>query len=135
MTEREALKLALEALEDIKDDCSGCEFEWSNDYPLQAKAKLVLEEALAKREHGEPVALVEKFSLLLWDYQELELAFEKATGGKWIRKSNTPQRTWVGLTDDEMTECIVSICNTDDGTGDTRDLIRAVEAKLKEKNT
>ena len=41
---------------------------------------------------------------------------------------------WQSLTDEEMTECIVSICNTDDGTGDTRDLIRAVEAKLKEKN-
>ena len=46
----------------------------------------------------EPVALEEKFSLLLWDYQELERAFEKVTGGKWVRKSNTPQRTWVGLT-------------------------------------
>lgn len=48
---------------------------------------------------------------------------------------NYGKRAWVGLTDDEMTECIVSICNTDDGTGDTRDLIRVVEAKLKEKNT
>lgn len=55
-TQTEAMKLALEALEDIKDDCSGCEFEWSNDYPLQAKAKLALEEALAKQEQGEPVA-------------------------------------------------------------------------------
>jgi hypothetical protein len=45
------------------------------------------------------------------------------------------QRTWVGLTDADMTECIVQTCNTDDGTGDTRDLIRAIEAKLKEKNT
>jgi len=54
MTNQEALKLALEALEDIKDDCSGCEFEWSNDYPLQAKAKLALEKALAKQEHEYP---------------------------------------------------------------------------------
>jgi hypothetical protein len=48
---------------------------------------------------------------------------------------SSPQRTWVGLTDEDMTECIVVTCNTDDGTADTRDLIRAVEAKLKDKNT
>lgn len=47
MTQTEALKLALEALEDIKGDCSGCEFEWSNDYPLQAKAHTAIKEALA----------------------------------------------------------------------------------------
>jgi len=47
------MRQALEALQDIKDDCSGCEFEWSNDYPLQAKAKLALEEALAKQEQDE----------------------------------------------------------------------------------
>lgn len=50
----------------------------------------------------EPVALEEKFSLLLWDYQELERAFEKVTGGKWVRKSNTPQRK--PLTDDELSD-------------------------------
>lgn len=33
--------------------------------------------------------LMERFSLLLWDYQELERAFEKITGGKWIRKGET----------------------------------------------
>ena len=48
------------------------------------------------------MALEEKFSLLLWDYQELERAFEKETGGKWVRKSNTPQRTWVGLEKSDM---------------------------------
>jgi len=49
-TQTEALKLALEALEDIKGDCSGCEFEWSNDYPLQAKAHAAIKEALAQPE-------------------------------------------------------------------------------------
>jgi hypothetical protein len=44
-----------------------------------------------KQEQGEPVAFEKAYSLLLWDYQELERAFNKATGGTWIRKSNTPQ--------------------------------------------
>ena len=74
----------------------------------------------------EPVALVERFSLLLWDYQELERAFEKATGGKWIRKSNTPQRTWVGLTGFEQKELMAM---------NARDAVFATEAKLREKNT
>ena len=50
MTKYEALKLARDALEDIKDDCSGCEFEWLTDYPLQAKALAVVEHVLAQPE-------------------------------------------------------------------------------------
>jgi len=49
--------------------------------------------ALAQKEYERGVLagkaqpeLMEKFSLLLWDYQELERAFEKMTGGKWVRK-------------------------------------------------
>lgn len=45
----EALKMALEALLDLKDDCSGCEFEWSNDYPLQAKALQAIDKVLAQQ--------------------------------------------------------------------------------------
>ena len=77
----------------------------------------------------EPVALEEKFSLLLWDYQELERAFEKVTGGKWVRKSNTPQRTWVGLTDEEIETLIHRF------DGDPHTLLDEVNARLKEKNT
>jgi hypothetical protein len=39
-------------------------------------------------------------------------------------------RAWVGLTDDEI-DAVVKICNTTD----TYKYFRAVEAKLKEKNT
>ena len=52
---RQVLEMALEALEDIKDDCFGCEFEWSNDYPLQAKAHAAIKEALTQPEQ-EPMA-------------------------------------------------------------------------------
>ena len=77
----------------------------------------------------EPVALEEKFSLLLWDYQELERAFEKVTGGKWVRKSNTPQRAWVDLSDEEIETLIHRF------DGDPHTLLDEVNARLKEKNT
>ena len=40
-----------------------------------------------------------------------------------------PQRTWVGLTDEELHE----ICNSLDYYGD-RELVQLIESKLKEKN-
>ena len=84
--------------------------------------------ALAQPEQ-EPVALEEKFSLLLWDYQELERAFEKVTGGKWVRKSNTPQRAWVDLSDEEIETLIHRF------DGDPHTLLDEVNARLKDKNT
>lgn len=86
-------------------------------------------EARLNKEQQEPVELIESFSLLLWDYQELEYAFEKATGGKWIRKSNTPQRTWVGLTEEEIETLIHRF------DGDPHTLLDEVNARLKRKNT
>jgi hypothetical protein len=40
-----------------------------------------------------------------------------------------PQRTWVGLTDDEIIKC------TPTWGGTVEDVARVIEAKLKEKNT
>ena len=139
---QEALKLALEALEGIQryglDTLSGRvdgpdSREWQragvNEMTKRARLGITaIKEALAQPEQ-EPVALEEKFSLLLWDYQELERAFEKVTGGKWVRKSNTPQRTWVGLTDEE-TETLIHRFD-----GDPHTLLDEVNARLKEKNT
>jgi len=115
---KEAMRRALEALEDIKDDCSGCEFEWSNDYPLQAKAKLALEEALAKQEQGEPVAWQERQARRMQDgvvtewtnwypcrYRTIDEAQAEACDHipyEWRPLYTTPQqRTWVELTSQE----------------------------------
>ena len=46
----------------------------------------------------------------------------------------TPQRTWVGLTDEEITELHHEIKVRLMGTYKTDDIYRAIEAKLKEKN-
>lgn len=47
----------------------------------------------------------------------------------------TPQRTWVGLTDEEITELHHEIKVRLMGTYKTEDIYRAIEAKLKDKNT
>ena len=82
------------------------------------------------------MALEEKFSLLLWDYQELERAFEKVTGGKWVRKSNTPQRPWVGLTKEEIAEFDTWHDNREEEIGwvNPSEIVAYIEAKLKQKN-
>ena len=126
MTKDEALKLALEALEadplEMVADVDG------HMVFLKDKAIIVIKKVLAQPKQ-EPVALEEKFSLLLWDYQELERAFEKVTGGKWVRKSNTPQRAWVDLSDEEIETLIHRF------DGDPHTLLDEVNARLKEKNT
>ena len=45
-----------------------------------------------------------------------------------------PQRTWVGLTDEEITELHHEIKVRLMGTYKTEDIYRAIEAKLKDKN-
>ena len=48
---------------------------------------------------------------------------------------NAMSRTWVGLTDEEITELHHEIKVRLMGTYKTEDIYRAIEAKLKEKNT
>ena len=59
------------------------------------------------------------------------------------RKYDWPKREWVGLTEDEIHECFEECCNLKvvDPKGGVRgsvnifDVGRAIEAKLKERNT
>ena len=64
---------------------------------------------------------------------ERELAAEK----EWVRQStlSAQQRPWVGLTDDEITKLHHEIKAQLMGTYKTEDIYRAIEAKLREKNT
>jgi hypothetical protein len=45
------------------------------------------------------------------------------------------QRTWVGLTDDEVSNIIDDVIGFNSCWGPETDFARAIEAKLKEKNT
>jgi hypothetical protein len=50
----------------------------------------------------------------------------------YVLEKESPQRTWVGLTDEEVTW----LCNTAKSHEQTWGMfVRAIEAKLKEKNT
>lgn len=52
-----------------------------------------------------------------------------------IHTCTSPQRAWIGLTDEEIVELHHEIKVQLMGTYKTEDIYRAIEAKLKEKNT
>ena len=93
MTEREALKLALEALEAWETGCGTTEY-----LSLVEKAVTDIKEVLAQPEQ-KPVAWMEGESVYWHTNPSLN---------DWIRANGTPlyttppQRTLVGLTDDEV---------------------------------
>jgi len=136
---KEAMKLALEASKDL---CT--------EFAL-AKVREILEEALAKQEQGEPVALEqEREAFEAWcdsffvnkghaahsrfsdcDAYCIDEIQNQWKGWKERAKRTTPQqRTWVGLSVFEINDLVE---NTE--FEDYHGLIEAVEAKLKERNT
>ena len=122
---REVLQQALEALEEIS----------SHYMSLPKKGCMALaaiEEALAQPEQ-EPVALETVYETIIqWD----------EGGGKRSRRelarrivalyTTPPQRTWQGLTEDEINEVLGGDIR-DEPSGEL-EFVRAIEAKLKEKN-
>ena len=109
MTKDEALKLALEVLKRI------------DEVTPTAMAKLVMpeiEQALNQPEQ-EPVGWAEH-GVINW------LADKQFNHTSFLY--DTPaQRTWVGLTDEDEIDWKEG--------GNLKDLVKAIEAKLKEKNT
>ncbi len=112
MTKDQALKLALEALQHEEDT--------GNDdaYKLERDA---IKEALAQPEQ-EPVA---------WIYSQgtakvASMSYVSGVRATPLYTSPPAQRTWVGLTEDEAFAC---------QGRDYFETYKAIEAKLKEKNT
>lgn len=125
--EREALKLALEALE---------RYETKRQDDRFAELITAIREALAQptEQRQEPVAWIfqhdETGHTMCVDERQIKWGFEKANS-RWKKISplyDTPQKRkeWVGLTDDERRECTQSPFADDN--------FRTIEAKLKEKN-
>jgi hypothetical protein len=118
---QEALKLALEALEFYYD---------MHEEEADAKAITAIKEALAQPEQ-EPVAIVHRN-----EYNEYRLEPHDNFDIKSIPFNidvplfKSPQRTWVGLTDEEIAhgwkESWVTMVTS---------FAKSIEAKLKEKNT
>jgi hypothetical protein len=126
MTQTEALRLALEAL------------EWSKPH---ADAELTYQEAITAIK----AALEAKDEPVAWRDAAIRLGEELSSVGpngyydmdakEWLDwaieqnprgKHSLPQRTWVGLTDEDEIDW-------EEG-GNLKDLVKAIEAKLKQKN-
>ena len=110
MTKDEALKLALEALKQIDE---------AMPVPVAKLAQAAIKEALAQPEQ-EPVGKFAKFTDGIWR--------EVTDGSAGVLLYTTPQRTWVGLTDEDRLEFAKAQYSWED-------LLIAAEAKLKAKNT
>ena len=119
---QEALKLALEALD--KYGFAPCDKE--EDWQGFKRAITAIKEALAQSEQ-EPVAWFSPLGNLY------KTRFHATANGEQVITPlyTTPQRTWVGLTDEEVDECYY----WKDRQWTTDELVRHVEAKLKELNT
>jgi len=110
----EALRLALEALTVLLD-------EWTPARQAQLKgmeAVTAIKAALEAKD--EPVAWMNAH----------DVGFKKSEFGNTPTiplYTTPPQRTWVGLTDEDEIDW-------EEG-GNLKDLVKAIEAKLKEKNT
>ena len=124
---KEAMKLALEALELINLEfvCANGSHhakkdrhEWDEDCPITdrwRKAITALQKALAN----------EALDKMAENARELGLDYEPA------------QRTWVGLTEEEIEDIWNSYCDEmgDASVNDTIDIARAIESALRSKNT
>jgi hypothetical protein len=119
MTKDEALRLAWDALEDIGDEWG---FTSQRTVPKRKEALTAIKEALAQPEQepvGEIVDAIEG---------AFKCSFTKMLPVGTKLYTTPPQRTWVGLTDEDRFELAKAQYGWED-------LLFAAEAKLKEKNT
>ena len=119
MTKDEALRLALEFIEQIN------KYGWKYEFEAQMyEAITAIKEALAQTH--EPVAWEQFYP----DIGKPQIALNTEVVGYVA-----PQRTWVGLTDEDIWEAYMeSPVELDCSTDELYALARTVEAKLKEKN-
>ena len=123
MTKDEALKMALEALEEYS--------EYEGATTAECRATAAIKKVLAQPEQ-EPVA---------WAYvnsddecEQIEYCTESPLPEFVPLYASPPKREWVGLTDDEI-KAIVGPWGSTEIKGYTRTLFDQIEAALKEKNT
>jgi hypothetical protein len=137
---KEALKLALEALEDL--------MYWDNGKPEYDEAReaiTTIKEALAQPEQEPDDVNADALEMVELELPDEDEAVAWADCGviNWIAGkqfkhasylyTTPPQRTWVGLTDIQYS--ILAEQYTGADGLDCVDYGRAIEAKLKEKNT
>jgi hypothetical protein len=168
MTKDEALKLALEALENsvdlVREDAYNAEKLYGN-YPSRQgkvaglkvladdheKAITAIKQALEAppthktarwtdeeyREISDQVisTLVEYGAELRTADCQMQILREELAESRREAAQLKAQRQWVGLTDEERNKLWRDVVKWGDPSHDDVDLIKAIEAKLKEKNT
>jgi hypothetical protein len=102
-----------------------------SDKELMQQALMALEEGMTSKEWRELVkALRER---LAQPEQELVCVCGAIWGGQEL-VSTPPPRQWQGLTDEERNNLWRDVIGWGDPSHDDEDLMKAIEAKLKEKN-
>jgi len=129
---KEALKLALEALEVANSCVDGYYIPKGKAHlPEIELAITAIKEALAQTEPNYKKALEAWLDKTEWVQETVkphELGMHRADVLKQRIEKASPQRTWVGLTDEDRFELAKAQYGWED-------LLFAAEAKLKEKNT
>jgi len=152
MTDRELMQQAL----DLLDDINQCSLP-PTGIPLPAEIDHVMEALRARlaQPEQEPVAKMREMLEVQgragnWNYDAymqgmyngMEFMVALAEGRdpvfrdppeKWLH--TPPQREWQGLTDEEIEKLVYDIRSQTTGVVATAYVARAIEAKLKEKNT
>ena len=121
MNEREALKLGLQLVETaeyLATDAEICGKDAKEERALIQRSKIAFEEALAQS-----------------DQESDDLTIAYMSGFHDGKNKDAPQRTWVGLTDEDKNDCLVSADPCEClAKPESHQLMEDVEAKLKEKN-
>ena len=135
---RQALKLALEALQfalhiGFPESSESQIKKGEKAYQQHRAAITAIKEALAQPEQ-EPVATLDDLEQEIYENTR---QFVSRDVMEWMLKryyTTPPQRTWVGLTDEEKQEWIDAM-PYDPQPRHCMILVNVIEAKLKEKNT
>ena len=135
---RQALKLALEALQfalhvGFPESSESQIKKGEKAYQQHRAAITAIKEALAQPEQ-EPVATLDDLEQEIYENTR---QFVSRDVMEWMLKryyTTPPQRTWVGLTDEEIADCAEKMEASDPTDSFWREFFRGIEAKLKDKN-
>ena len=140
MIDKEAMQMALDALVSSTGELH-LRLASPTDMQLVKNHKAIqaLRTALAQPE-PEPMAWMvrENFADLgLWEERIIFTIVDEGRGIPLYTAPPQPKKEWVGLTDEEITECLQDVAQAQfikrEGTTPQR-ISRTIEAKLKEKN-
>jgi hypothetical protein len=136
----EALKLALESLEANDQLINGTGTKGGLAYCMDGYYSDCFDVDPINKQTDEAIAAIKK-TLAQPEQEPVADDFFRMIADRNPKPFSTPQRTWVGLTDDEMEDTFIQCGGKWNGDfwkiedADFHPFLRTIEAKLKEKNT